>query len=106
MRGRIKAFTLVELLVVIGIIALLIGILVPTISKARESGRTAACLSNLRQLTAAAFNYAADHNHYIIPVGNTPKSGTSYWWCNILGDDKYIPAPSDSRAGPQMRRLF
>src|SRR5258706_11077018 len=108
MRGRIKAFTLVELLVVIGIIALLIGILVPTISKARESGRTAACLANLRQLTAAAYSYSVDHNNYIIPVGNSQKGGSSYWWCNILVDDKYVPAPSDPNPGlqPQMRGAF
>jgi prepilin-type N-terminal cleavage/methylation domain-containing protein len=109
MRGRIKAFTLVEILVVIGIIALLIGILVPTISKARESSRTAACLANLRQLTAAAYSYSVDHNNYIIPVGNTQKGGSSYWWCNILVDDKYVPAPSDPNSSldaPQTRGAF
>jgi prepilin-type processing-associated H-X9-DG protein len=108
MRGRVKAFTLVEILVVIGIIALLIGILVPTISKARESSRTAGCLANLRQLTAAAYSYAVDHNNYIIPVGNSKVGGSSYWWCNILVDGKYMPAPSDPNPGaqPQMRGPF
>jgi prepilin-type processing-associated H-X9-DG protein len=105
-RARINAFTLVEILVVIGIVALLLGILVPTVSKARESSRTTACLSNLRQLTAAAYNYAADHNNYIIPVGNSAAGGSSYWWCNILVDGKYIPAPSDPGAGPQMGGVF
>ena len=47
-----------ELLVVIGIIALLMSILVPTLSKARESGRRTTCLSNLRQLAAAVLMYA------------------------------------------------
>ncbi|MDB5323212.1 MAG: hypothetical protein JWN40_4843 [Phycisphaerales bacterium] len=108
MRGRTKAFTLIELLVVIGILALLIGILVPTISKARESSRTAACLMNLRQLTAAAYSYTADHNQFIIPVGNSQVGGSSYWWCNILVDGKYVPAPSDPNPGmqPQMRGAF
>src|SRR5258706_1424296 len=109
MRGRIKAFTLVELLVVIGIIALLIGILVPTVSKARESSHTAACLANLRQLTAAAYSYSVDHNNYIIPVGNSKVGGSSYWWCNILVDGKYLPAPSDPNASlqaPQTRGPF
>jgi len=106
MRARVKAFTLVEILVVIGIIALLIGILVPTISKAREASRTAACLSNLRQLTTAAFNYAADHNHYIVPVGNSKVGGSSYFWCNILVDNKYVGGPGDPGGGPQVRSIF
>lgn len=59
------AFTLIELLIVIAIIALLIGILLPTVSKAREAGRMVICLSNQRQIALSMFTYAADYK--VIP---------------------------------------
>jgi len=62
------AFTLVELLVVIGIIAILVGILLPTLSRARESANKTACLSNMRELGNAFRLYAAG-NKDAIPIG-------------------------------------
>ena len=55
------AFTLIELLVVIAIIALLIGILLPSLAGARESGRTVRCAANLAQLGVAALAHANEH---------------------------------------------
>ena len=66
--GGRGAFTLVELLVVIGIIGLLVSILLPTLSKAREMGKRTACLSNLRQVQQAFAIYANQYKD-MVPLG-------------------------------------
>src|SRR5688500_9064386 len=65
---RRRAFTLVELLVVIGIIAILIGVLLPTLSRARESSRRVNCLSNLREVYTAFVLYG-QANRDQVPLG-------------------------------------
>jgi prepilin-type N-terminal cleavage/methylation domain-containing protein len=66
------AFTLVELLVVIGIIALLISILLPALGKAREAANRAACSSNQRQIHVAMAMYANDHKAWLPPAIGSP----------------------------------
>jgi prepilin-type N-terminal cleavage/methylation domain-containing protein/prepilin-type processing-associated H-X9-DG protein len=68
------AFTLVELLVSIGIIALLVAMLMPVLSRVREQSRRVSCLSNLRSLGQAMYLYAGDYRDRL-PNGNGPNDG-------------------------------
>jgi prepilin-type N-terminal cleavage/methylation domain-containing protein/prepilin-type processing-associated H-X9-DG protein len=75
--SRRRAFTLVELLVVIGIIGLLVGILLPTLNRARRAARNVQCQSNIRQLVLGELQYFADSKYQFSPYyngGGTPAS--------------------------------
>ncbi len=90
---RHQGFTLIELLVVISIIALLISILLPALTKARESSQLTACLSNVRQLVTAAKGYSVDEKgafpyqhgqldssiHSLDPNSSTSHGGVDTW---------------------------
>src|SRR5208282_3237069 len=65
--GRGRAFTLIELLVVIAVIAILAALLLPALAKAKEEGRRANCMSNLRQLTVCWEMYADDNGGVFAP---------------------------------------
>ncbi len=99
MKLRRNAFTLVELLVVIGIIALLIAILLPSLAKARQSARRTACASNLRQVGVAFSLYLIDSKGvYPAPVADPVSASPLIWlwmgrgWRPVL--EKYLPRGS------------
>lgn len=73
---RHRGFTLLELLVVIGIIAVLVGILMPVLGRARESARRAACLSNLRQVHQSFLLFAEEFDDHV-PLGYRGTTSTA-----------------------------
>jgi prepilin-type N-terminal cleavage/methylation domain-containing protein len=77
------AFTLVELLVTLAIIALLTSILLPSLASARDSGRTTLCLSNQRQLALAWTIYANDHKALAMPLEIDAPDALVYWFGSV-----------------------
>lgn len=87
------AFTLIELLVVISIIALLISILLPALSQAREAGRRALCVSNMRQVGMLFMAYEQDQG--VLPpyyTGSNPSGQKG--WEGVMWRHDYIPDPA------------
>jgi len=106
---RVRAFTLIELLVVIAIIAILAGMLLPTLARAKEKGRRIACVSNLRQITVAMHLFVNDYDKYpwrvAIAEGGSQTRTNLYDSFKVLSNElaspKILICPSDKRVAAE-----
>jgi prepilin-type N-terminal cleavage/methylation domain-containing protein/prepilin-type processing-associated H-X9-DG protein len=97
MKRKHAGFTLVELLVVIGIIALLVSILLPALTKARQQAQTTKCLANLRGIGQAMLMYGQEQKGFILPGWIGPPSGNNRGienYATLLCGLKYLPEPT------------
>lgn len=91
MRNRVRAFTLIELLIVIAIIGLLVAILIPALSGARRVAKSAVCLTRLRTAGQGMVLYANDYRDTLVP-GRLPKIDDDHWRVRVVGGMKYRPS--------------
>jgi len=109
-----RAFSLVELLVVVGLVAILAALIVPAVNRTMASARTSGCMSDLRQVYVAMTAYAADHDGRLPQPFTSTGQGQGYSWEQALARPSeggvYLPPesihPGGNRKGNIKRLLF
>jgi prepilin-type N-terminal cleavage/methylation domain-containing protein/prepilin-type processing-associated H-X9-DG protein len=100
--GYSKAFSLIELLVVLSLISLLMCILLPVLSTSRAQSKKIACASNLRQLLLANINYARENHDYYVHAATDIFSDNKYRWYGVRDNTS---EPFDLSKGPLASQL-
>ena len=105
-----RGFTLVEILVVIGILAVLFAILLPVFLRAKASARRAVCVTQLEQIAKATRMYADDYERVIVPARTAvPGTGRGITWCVILQpylrSEKILLCPDDPDPQPSAQSV-
>lgn len=95
-RTRSKAFTLVEMLVVVGIIGILASMLLPALAKAKAKANATKCLNNVRQVSMAAIMYAGDHDDELPRRGRRYSNTWVYAMLPYYKDRQILKCPSDA----------
>jgi prepilin-type N-terminal cleavage/methylation domain-containing protein/prepilin-type processing-associated H-X9-DG protein len=103
-RRPVAGFTLVELLVVIGIIAVLIAMLLPALNKAKRAAKAAQCASNMKQIATGMLMYAGDNKGRLMPTRIQASAVSSiypvgWFWTNEMVRMKYLRAPNQFIGG-------
>lgn len=97
-----RGFTLVELLIVIAIVAIFAAVILAVFPKGLGMARRAACVSNVRQIVAAASMYAHDHDRRLVPAitRGAPAPDRGYTWCVLLQpymeNEQILICPNDA----------